>query len=103
LDEARAEERLAREREQAALEGQRLSRVEAEGQKLLRDAHVAAAGRQWANARLHLTKALATLGAEPQLKSLKKPAQVLLKQVEHELRIEAERQASPESHARRGP
>src|SRR5262249_39667140 len=41
LDEARAEERLARQREQEAIEGQRLARVGHEGQRLLDDARLA--------------------------------------------------------------
>src|SRR5262249_48590782 len=64
---ARAEERLAREREQEAVEAERLSRVEAEGQKLFHDAQVAVAARDWATARLHLTKVLAAVGDEARL------------------------------------
>jgi serine/threonine protein kinase/tetratricopeptide (TPR) repeat protein len=94
LDQARAEERLAREREQKALEGQRLSRAQNEGQKLLDAARLAVAARDWPNARLHLTKALATIGTEPGLEALKEPAQALLKQVEEQLRVEADRRAS---------
>jgi serine/threonine protein kinase/tetratricopeptide (TPR) repeat protein len=93
-DQARAEERLAREREQEALEGQRLSRVQHEGQKLLDDARLAVAARDWPSARLHLTKALTTIGSEARLESLKAPAQALMQQVEQELRAEADRQAS---------
>jgi serine/threonine protein kinase/tetratricopeptide (TPR) repeat protein len=94
LDRARAEERLARQREQEALEGQRLSRAQSEGQKLLDDARLAVAARDWPNARLHLTKALATIGTEPALEHLKDPAEALLKQVEQELQAEADRRAS---------
>jgi serine/threonine protein kinase/Flp pilus assembly protein TadD len=94
LEQARAEERQARQREQEALEGQRLSRLHHEGEKLLEDARVAVAARDWPNARLHLTKALATIGTEPGLAEMKDPAQTLLNQVEHELRVEADRRAS---------
>jgi serine/threonine protein kinase/tetratricopeptide (TPR) repeat protein len=94
LDEARADERQAREREQEALEAERLSRAEAEGQKLFHDARLAAASRDWASARLHLTKALAIIGAEERLAEMKGPAQALLEQSERELRAEADRQAS---------
>jgi serine/threonine protein kinase/Tfp pilus assembly protein PilF len=94
LDQARAEERLAREREQEAVEAERLSRVEAEGQKLFKDGQLAAANRDWTNARLHLTNALATVGAEPRLEPYKGPVQTLLAEVEEHLRVEADRQAS---------
>ncbi len=94
LDQALAEERLAREREQQALADQRLARLQNEGQKLFDNARLAAAARDWPTARLHLTKALATIGGEAQLEALKEPAQVLLQQVEQELRVEADRQAS---------
>jgi serine/threonine protein kinase/Tfp pilus assembly protein PilF len=94
LDEALAEERLARQREQDALAEQRLARVQNQGQKLLSNARLAAAARDWAGARLHLTRALATFGSEARLEALKAPARALLKEVEHELRIETDRQAS---------
>jgi serine/threonine protein kinase/tetratricopeptide (TPR) repeat protein len=94
LIQARTDEREAHRREQEALEGQRLSRVEAEGKQLLHDAQLAVAARDWSSARLQLTKALATIGAEPQLQQLRPPAQALLKQVEQELRVEADRRAS---------
>jgi serine/threonine protein kinase/tetratricopeptide (TPR) repeat protein len=94
LDEARADERLARQREHDALEDQRLARVQHEGEKLLDDARLAVAARDWPNARLHLTKALTTIGGEAQLEAMKEPAQALLKQVEQELHTLAERQAS---------
>jgi serine/threonine protein kinase/tetratricopeptide (TPR) repeat protein len=94
LIQARAEERLAREREQEAIEAQRLSRIEAEGEKLFHDAQVAVAARDWASARLHLTKVLAAIGDEPRLKQQKAPAEALLGKVEKQLRVEADRQAS---------
>jgi serine/threonine protein kinase/tetratricopeptide (TPR) repeat protein len=94
LDKARADERLARQREQEAIEAQRLARVEAEGQKLYQDAQLATAARDWATARLHLTKALATVGAEPRLEQQMAPARALLKEVEEHLRVAADRQAS---------
>ena len=70
LDEARAEERLARQREQDALEGERLSLLQHEGQKLFNDGQLAVAARDWTNARLHLKKALTTIGGEPRLGQL---------------------------------
>ena len=82
LIQAREEERLARQGEQEAVEAERLSRLQAEGQKLFHDAEVAVAARDWPNARLHLTKALATFSAEERFKSLKDSAQTLLKDVE---------------------
>jgi serine/threonine protein kinase/tetratricopeptide (TPR) repeat protein len=94
LEEARAEERLARQREQEALEGQRLARVQHQGQRLLDDARLAVAARDWANARLRLTEALTAIGNEDRLADVKEPAEVLLKQVEQELRALADRQAS---------
>src|SRR5262249_10857676 len=94
LAQARAEERLARQREQEALENERLSHLEAEGQRLLHDAQLAVAAHDWTNARLHLSKALATVGSDPRLEKLKEPAQVLLREVEEHLRVEADRQAS---------
>jgi serine/threonine protein kinase/tetratricopeptide (TPR) repeat protein len=97
LDEALAEERLARQREQEAVESQRLSQLHHQAQKLLADARLAAAARDWPTARLHLTKTLTAIGNEPKLHDLQVPAQDLLKQVVHELHTEADRQAS---HAR---
>jgi serine/threonine protein kinase/predicted Zn-dependent protease len=94
LDEARAEERLARQREQEALERHRLSRLQNLGQHLLADARLAAAARDWPGARLHLTKALAAIGGEARLRTVKASAQALLKRVEQELRALADRQAS---------
>jgi serine/threonine protein kinase/Tfp pilus assembly protein PilF len=94
LDQARAEERQAREREQEAREAERLSHVEAEGQKLFKDGQLAAAARDWTNARLHLTNALATIGAEPRLEQHRGPVQALLAEVNEHLRVEADRQAS---------
>jgi tetratricopeptide (TPR) repeat protein len=94
LDEARADERLARQREQEAVEARRLERVRNEGQKLLDDARLSVAARDWPNARLHLTNALAAIGSEEQLRAVKEPAEALLNQVEQELRVEADRQAS---------
>ena len=100
LDDARAEERMAREREQRAVEEQRIARLEAEGQRLLHDARVAAAARDWAAARLHLTKALATLGAEPQLLALKEPTEALLAEAEAKLKAEADLEASRDRRRR---
>ena len=65
-----------------------------EGQKRFDSARVAVAAGDWSNARLDLEKALTTIGDGPQLESLKGPAQALLKQVEQELRAEADRRAS---------
>jgi tetratricopeptide (TPR) repeat protein len=94
LDQARADERQARQREQEEREGRRLSRLQNEAQKLFDEARVAAAAGDWQGAHLHLTNALAAIGEEPGLDEVKEPARALLKQVEHELRVEADRQAS---------
>ena len=67
LDVALAEERLARQREQDALEEQRLSLVQQEGQKLFDGARVAVAASDWPDARLRLEKALTTIGGEARL------------------------------------
>jgi serine/threonine protein kinase len=45
LDQARADEREARQREQDAIEAERVSRVQAEGEKLYHDARMAASAR----------------------------------------------------------
>jgi eukaryotic-like serine/threonine-protein kinase len=94
LDVAITEERRAREREQGALEERRLTLLEQEGQKLYDSARVAVAAKDWSTARLDLEKALTTIGSEARLKSLREPAEVLLKEVQQELRAEAERRAS---------
>ena len=94
LDVALAEERRARQREQDALEEQRLSLVQQEGQKLFDSARVAVAASDWSSARLDLEKALTTIGSEARVEDLREPAQALLKQVEQELRVEADRRAS---------
>jgi serine/threonine protein kinase/tetratricopeptide (TPR) repeat protein len=94
LDVALAEERRARQRELDALEAQRVSRLEHEGGKLVDSARVAMAASDWSNARLNLEKALTTLGSESRVNDLREPAQTLLKQVEHELGVEADRRAS---------
>ena len=94
LDVALAEERLLRAREQDAVEERRLSLVRHEGQKLFDGARVAVAAGDWPQARLQLEKALTTIGNEAPLESLKGPARTLLKQVEQELRVEANRKAS---------
>ena len=96
LVQAREEERLARQGEQEAVEAERLSRLQAEGQKLFHDAEVAVASRDWPNARLHLIKALATFSAEERFESLKNSAQTLLQDVEQKLRAQADRQGSQE-------
>ncbi len=94
LDVALEEERRARQREADALEDRRLTLVQQEGQKLFDGARVAVAAGDWPGARLGLEKALTTIGGNPRLKSLKEPAEALLKRVEQELRIEADRRAS---------
>lgn len=77
-----------------ALAEERLARADSEGQKLLSDARAAAAARDWAGARLHLTTALTAIGNEPSLEKLREPAEALLKQAESELRADARRQES---------
>ena len=52
------------------------------------------AAGDWSNARLDLEKALTTLGDEASFEKLRGPAHALLKRVEQELRVEADRQAS---------
>jgi tetratricopeptide (TPR) repeat protein len=94
LDVALAEERRARQRELDAVEEQRLSLVQQEGRKLFDSARVAMAASDWSNARLHLEKALTTIGSEARVEDVREPAQELLKQVEQELRVEADRRAS---------
>ncbi len=94
LDVALAEERRARQREYDAVEEQRLSLVRQEGRKLFDSARVAVASSDWSSARLHLEKALTTIGSEARAEDLREPAQTLLKQVEQELRVDADRRAS---------
>jgi len=91
---ALAEERRARQREQNAVQEQRLSLVEQEGRKLFDSARVDVAASDWSSARLNLEKALTTIGSEARVEDLRKPALVLLKRVEQELRVEADRRAS---------
>jgi len=94
LDVALAEERLLRGRERDAVEERRLSLVRQEGQKLFDSARVDMAAGDWPQARLELEKALTTIGNEAPLGSLKGSAQTLLKQVEQELRAEANRKGA---------
>jgi serine/threonine protein kinase/tetratricopeptide (TPR) repeat protein len=94
LNDALDQERRARQREQHALEQQRLGLVRQEGRKLFDSARVAVAAKDWTTARLHLVKDLATIGSEARVQDLKEPAQALLAQVEQELRIEDDRRAS---------
>jgi len=77
-----------------ALAEERRARADSEGQKLLADAQLAAAARDWPGARLHLTTALAAIGNEPGLETLREPAEALLRQVESELRADEARHAS---------
>jgi len=94
LDVALAQERRARQREHDVVEEQRLSLVEHEGQKLFDSARIAVAASDWSSARLNLEKALTTLGSDARAEDVRKPAQALLKKVEQELRVEADRRAS---------
>ena len=94
LDVALNEERQARQREMDAREEQRLALLQQEGQKLFDSARLGVAARDWARARVDLEKALATIGGNPRLGSLKESAVALLRQVEQELRVEADRRAS---------
>ncbi len=94
LDEARTDERQARQREEQATEEQRLSQIQNDGQKLYDSARVRFDAGDQANARLDLTKALTLIRREPRLKSLRTPAESLLQQVEQELKTESDRQAS---------
>jgi tetratricopeptide (TPR) repeat protein len=94
LDVALNQERQARQREQDAREEQRLAMLQHEGQKLFDSARVGVAAGDWARARVDLEKTLTTIGSDERLGSLKEPAVALLKQVEQELRVEADRRAS---------
>ncbi len=94
LDLAIAAERRSKQREIDALEARRLTLVQQEGQKLFDSARVAAAASDWSTARLDLEKALSIIRSETHLDSLKESALALLKQVENELRVEADRRAS---------
>jgi len=94
LDLALAQERRARQREHDAVEEQRLSLLQQEGRKLYDSARVAVAAGDWPSARLELVKVLTTIGSEARVKDLKEPAEALLKHVEEELRVEADRRAS---------
>jgi serine/threonine protein kinase/tetratricopeptide (TPR) repeat protein len=94
LDVAIAQERRARQRELEAVEQNHLALVQQEGQKLFDSARLAVAARDWLKARLDLEKALSTIGSEARLKTIRDPANALLKQVEQELRVEADRRAS---------
>ena len=91
---ALSEERLARRREQEALVEHHRSLVEQEARKLFDSARVAVAASDWATARIDLEKALTTIGGQARLEALNASAQALLKQVEHELRVETDRRTS---------
>ena len=73
LDVALEKERRARQREQDAVEEQRLSLVQQEGQKLFDSARVSVAASDWPSARLHLEKALTTIGSEARIEDLRGP------------------------------
>jgi eukaryotic-like serine/threonine-protein kinase len=94
LARALAEERNARQREQDVRLENHQSLVRQEGQKLFDSARVAVAASDWSSARLDLEKALTTLGSEASFEKLRAPAQALLKHVEQELRVEADRRGS---------
>jgi eukaryotic-like serine/threonine-protein kinase len=94
LSVALAEERLLRGRERAAVEERRLALVREESQKLYDSGRLAVASSDWPQARLQLEKALTTIDGEPALESLTGTATTLLKQVEQELRAEANRKGA---------
>ncbi len=94
LDVALEQERRARKSEMDARRESHLTHLQQEGQKLYDSARVAVAANDWATARLDLEKALTTIGTETRLDAVKEPAGALLKRVEHELRVEADRRAS---------
>ncbi len=94
LDVALNEERQARQREMDARDEQRVALLQQEGQKLFDSARLGVAAGDWARARVDLEKTLTTIGGNPRLGSLKEPALALLKKVEQELRVEADRRAS---------
>jgi tetratricopeptide (TPR) repeat protein len=94
LDIAVAQERRARQRELDAVAANHLTLVRQEAQKLFDSARVAVAASDWSNARLDLEKTLTTIGTDERLDPLKQSALALLKQAEHELRVEADRRGS---------
>ena len=94
LDVAITQERRARQRETDALAANHLTLVQQEAQKLFDSARVAVAASDWPNARLHLEKALTTIGSDSRLEGLQQAARTLLQQVEQELRVEADRRES---------
>jgi serine/threonine protein kinase/tetratricopeptide (TPR) repeat protein len=94
LDVAIGEERLARKRELDALAANRLTVVRQEAQKLYDSARVGIAASDWSNARLDLEKALTTIGNDSRLAELQQSAETLLRRVEQELRVEADRRES---------
>jgi serine/threonine protein kinase/tetratricopeptide (TPR) repeat protein len=96
LDIAIADERRARQRELDALAKNRLAFLQQEGQKLYDSARVAVAASDWTAARLHLEKALLTIGGEAGLESVRVPAGALLRKVEGELSVEAARRVASE-------
>ncbi len=94
LDVALAAERRLRQREKEAEEERRLSSLRYEGEKLFDSARVAAAAHDWSSARLDLEKSLTTIAGNAGMEDVREPARVLLKKVEQELRVEADRRAS---------
>ncbi len=91
LAQAIADERLAKDGESKLLAAQALSRKQSEVQKLYDDARVAVARSDWPAAHVQVTRALAILGDEPGLDTLRSSAKELETQVVEELRVVAER------------
>jgi eukaryotic-like serine/threonine-protein kinase len=87
--------RAAREREQLRLAGLRT-----EAQKLVYAGEAATKVQDWQNANLHLTSALAQIGAEPELADLKATAENLRVQTLQHLAVLAARQQAQEQHQR---
>jgi serine/threonine protein kinase/Tfp pilus assembly protein PilF len=96
LDLALAEERQARRNVAEAIETQRLSQLEIEGQRLYDGARVAMAANDLPSAQLDLTKALTILRSEPRLTALREAAESLLADVDQKLIAVADRLASRE-------
>ncbi len=87
--------RAARERERL-----RLAELRTGAQKLVYAGEAATKVQDWQNANLHLTSALAQIGAEPELADLKATAENLRAQTLQQLAALAARQQAQEQHQR---
>jgi serine/threonine protein kinase/Tfp pilus assembly protein PilF len=87
--------RAGRQREQL-----RLAELRTGAQKLIYAGEAATKVQDWQNANLHLTSALARIGAEPELADLKATAENLREQTLQHLAVLAARQQAQEQHQR---